>query len=213
MEIFVDHTGDFVEIFRPVSEEIREYFAELNISLPCNFHTEINLDAAQWLTEIAGCLEKGYVMTIDYGYTSPELYSPSRKQGTLTCYHKHTAHDHLYQNIGEQDITAHVNFSALNHWGLKNNLQTCGLTDQCHFLLGLGFEDYFSAIRMKAGQDNYSYFRKYALLKHTLLIDMGNKFKVLIQSKGVNKSRLSGLEYGQGINLPGMMPERKQEHG
>ncbi len=71
------------------------------------------------IEEIAAALNSAYVLTIDYGNRSEQLYIPSKSQGTLLCYHKHSINDAVYENIGEQDITAHVNFSALSHWGLK----------------------------------------------------------------------------------------------
>src|SRR6185312_9952834 len=95
--------------------------------------------------------------------------------------------------IGIQDITAHVNFSALHHWGLNNGLGFCGYTNQANFLQALGLAQHLEkTIEHKPG--DYNSYKKSAYLKYTLLVDMGNKFKILIQSKGVPNRQLSGLK-------------------
>jgi len=192
MEIFVDYHDGFTEILQPADESLRNYFAELNIALPDGFRTEVNLQAIDWIQEAATALQRGYIMTIDYGYQSAELYKTCRSQGTLVCYHKHTVSDAIYANLGQQDITAHVNFSALTHWGARYGLTDCGFTDQCHFLLSLGFKKYLNEA-IAHEQDMIRAVRKAAMLSHTLLIDMGSKFKVLIQEKGGCSRALSGL--------------------
>lgn len=196
MEVFVDYKNDFVELLKPAKKELTDYMAELNVVLPKGFRTEINLEATEWIKDIAASLQKGYVITIDYGYTSNELYSERRRTGTLLCYNKHTINDDLYHNIGEQDITSHVNFSALCHYGLKNQLQCCGLSNQANFLLALGFKDYLRKILIsEPGQDVISMAKKESFLSNTLIMDMGHKFKVLIQQKGIAEKELSGLKF------------------
>lgn len=192
MEVFVDYRHDFVELLKPAGEALRDYFAELNIVLPGGFRTEINLEAIKWMKEVATFLRKGYVITIDYGYSSPELYQGHRSQGTMVCYHKHQVNDDPYHHIGDQDITSHVNFSALIHWGLKNGLHFSGLTNQGSFLLAMGFRDYLMETET-AGEDIALTARKLAFVTHTLIFDMGTRFKVLIQEKGVSKESLTGL--------------------
>jgi len=195
MEVFVDYKDGFVELLKPAKKALTDYMAELNVVLPKGFRTEINLEATQWIKEIATSLKKGYVITIDYGYPSNELYSQRRSTGTLLCYNKHTITDDPYLNIGDQDITCHVNFSALCRWGFKNGLICCGLTNQTNFLLALGFKDYLiKTLTLEPGQDMISLAKKEVFLSHTLLVDMGQKFKVLIQSKGIAKQKLSGLK-------------------
>ncbi|HEY8783769.1 MAG TPA: SAM-dependent methyltransferase [Mucilaginibacter sp.] len=193
MEVFVDDKDGFTELLRPARKALKDYLAELNITLPKGYRTEINLEAVRWIQDIASSLKKGYVMTIDYGYSSEDLYKSSRSRGTLLCYYKHQVNDCPYSNVGKQDITAHVNFSALCHWGLKNGLACCGLTSQANFLLNLGFKDYLRKTDVKVG-DTTQLAMEEVMLTHTLLVDMGNKFKVLIQQKGVPAQQLSGLK-------------------
>jgi SAM-dependent MidA family methyltransferase len=118
-EIFVDYKAGFIELLRPAPKELREYLDELGVVLPKGFRTEINLQATEWIQEISLSLKKGFIITIDYGYPSSGLYCKDKSCGTLVCYNKHTINENPYYDIGNQDITSHVNFSALCHWGLK----------------------------------------------------------------------------------------------
>lgn len=192
MEVFFDYHNGFVEVLRPATQDLKDYISEQGIELPEGFRTEINLQAIDWIREVAGALNRGFVMTIDYGYPASDLYKKSRSGGTLMCYHKHTVNSSVYENIGSQDITSHVNFSALSHWGAKSGLATCGFTDQCHFLLSLGFREYLNQA-MSYEKDVSMAAKKAAIINHTLLMDMGRKFKVLIQEKGICEKRLAGL--------------------
>ncbi|HLG38084.1 MAG TPA: SAM-dependent methyltransferase [Chitinophagaceae bacterium] len=194
MEIFVDYKEEgFTEVMKPATKELATYFAELNVVLPEDFCTEINLEAIEWIKEIGNCLKKGYVLTIDYGFPSSKLYHPRRCNGTLLCYHKHTLNDQLYKNIGEQDITSHINFSALSHWGYKNDLIPVGFTSQASFLVNLGWQDYLNKTLLQHG-DNYQKLRQYSFLKYTLLLDMGQKFNVFIQGKSIPGTKLKGVK-------------------
>jgi SAM-dependent MidA family methyltransferase len=135
---------------------------------------------------VADLLEKGFVITIDYGYPSRELYQDYRKRGTLMAYYRHQAQEDPYVRVGEQDLTAHVNFSALAHWGRKWGLDLLGFVPQNHFLLGLGILDLLS--QDDGGTED-------RLKAKTLLLPggMGEIFKVLIQSKGLEPPVLRGL--------------------
>lgn len=196
MEVYVDYKDGFVELLHPASRKLKNYLEQLQVNLPKGFRTEINLQAIDWIKDIAGVLQKGFVLTIDYGSPSSDLYGPRRSAGTLVCYHKHNKNCCPYINIGNQDITAHVNFSALYHWGLKNGLQYSGFTSQASFLLGLGLTEYLNKQEQNSKTDPADNTQK-AILLHTFLADMGKKFKVLIQNKGIQKPRLSGLQFSQ----------------
>ncbi|HWB91039.1 MAG TPA: SAM-dependent methyltransferase, partial [Puia sp.] len=116
MEVFVGYEDGFFEILRPAGEALKEYLAELQVKLPRGFRTEINLEATEWILEVSAAMKKGFVITIDYGNSSSGLYGQSAGEGTLVCYHRHTVNHSPYQWIGQQDITSHVNFSALELW-------------------------------------------------------------------------------------------------
>ena len=197
MEVFVDHDEEFKEILKPAPTHLKEYFQQLNVILPDEFCTEVNMEAIEWLKKISASLARGFILTVDYGFPSSELYQPYRKLGTIVCYHKHSVNDQPYVHIGEQDITAHVNFSALDLWGERNGLVKCGFTTQSQFLSGLGITNSFRNLEIKE-KNNFD-FRKKLMLLHTLLISMGKKFKVLIQQKGLQKPLLSGLQFCQPL--------------
>ncbi|WP_136667884.1 class I SAM-dependent methyltransferase [Flavobacterium sp. H122] len=184
MEVFIGYDKNFIELLKPASAALKDYFEELNIILPKDYRTEINLQATRWITEIARALKKGYVITIDYGYTSAQLYREQKRLGTLMCYNKHTTNENLYTNIGSQDITSHVNFSALCHWGFKNGLKCVSLTSQADFLMQLGFKECLREMTM-TNKNIIDAVKEEAFLTYTLLLDMGTKFKVLIQEKGM----------------------------
>jgi SAM-dependent MidA family methyltransferase len=193
MEVFVEHQNGFTETMRPASDELKEYLKRLRVQLPRGFHTELNLEAMSWQKNISAHLAKGFVVTIDYGYPSAELYCDERNKGTLSCYHKHKINNRPYENIGAQDITSHVNFSALCLWGAMNGLEYSGYTDQGRFLQNLGFTKILQQhVQPENGVHNL---KNYLMLSQTLLMDMGSKFKVLVQQKGVPDVTLSGLRY------------------
>jgi SAM-dependent MidA family methyltransferase len=216
MEIFVDFNGEFSEVLRPASQELKNYLQALGVTLPEGYRTEINLQALEWIKEVSKALNKGFVLTIDYGFTNSDLYDLRRNEGTLACYHKHTVNDRPYIHIGEQDITAHVNFSALDHWGRLNGLQSGGFTNQAHFLRGLGI----TALLHNNGADDSSNLagafpgglfddpssdiqrmseREKVRLLQTFLLDMGQKFKVLLQHKGIPRPWLSGFYFTEPL--------------
>jgi SAM-dependent MidA family methyltransferase len=191
-EIYVDHRQNFTEVLRPARQELKNYLRELEVQLPEGFHTEINLLAIEWMKEISECLKKGYVLTIDYGFSSSEYYKDSRRRGTLICYNRHSVNENIYQEIGRQDITSHVNFSALCHWGFKYGLDFTGFTDQSAFLLNLGFKELLRKT-LEQNSDLLTAARQEAYVTRKLLLDMGTRFKVLIQQKGIYWHKLTGM--------------------
>lgn len=198
MEVFVGYDNGFTECLRPAGQALKDYFRELNVTLSPDFRTEINLEAVDWITRISGVLKKGFVLTIDYGFPSRVLYDRHRNKGTLVCYHKHMINYSPYTNIGEQDITTHINFSALCHWGYHNGLDLGGYTNQAHFLQGLGLASHLKEMEEKGEMQSWTSDEKLSLIR-TLLMDMGQKFNVLIQYKGLRKPLLSGMRFPQPL--------------
>lgn len=181
-EVHVTYNDGFVELLQPVGEEISAYMDELGVILPKGFRTEVNLEATHWIKQVAQTLAAGYMITIDYGHLSDQLYAPSRSKGTLLCYRNHQITEAFYSEIGQQDITSHVNFSALCHWGKKSGLNEHWFTDQCQFLLAMGFNDLLNQSLLQ--EDNTLVAAKKAsVIRHILLVDMGTKFKVFVQKK------------------------------
>lgn len=192
MEVFVGYANGFEEILQPATEDLKNYFSEQNIILPKDYCTEINLAAIHWLKEISKNLQSGFVLTIDYGFSAADLYSDKRSAGTILCYKGHEINDSPFENIGAQDITAHVNFSALALWGEKLGLKCCGYTSQSNFLRSLGLMDCLRKLEME-NKDSGN--KDHIFQINKLLMDMGNKFKVLVQQKGFKCRMLTGMQF------------------
>jgi SAM-dependent MidA family methyltransferase len=126
------------ELDAPSTPRLAAALAEGGVVLEAGQSAEINLAADEWLAEAAGRLARGLVLTIDYGYLTAELYAPKRREGTFYCYYRHTANDDPYARVGEQDMTAHVDFGALLRAGEPLGLRPLGLTTQGPLLSNLG---------------------------------------------------------------------------
>jgi len=195
-EIFVGFDdGRFMDVLAPVSTcAISEYFAAQSIALCEDQHAEAGLEACDWIGEIGRRLERGYVLTIDYGHPAADLFDDHHMRGTLLVYQNHCATEEFYAAPGEQDLTAHVNFTALESWGGRSGLETAGLTSQTAFLLALGQANEFADL-YDEGQSEAE--RTKARLQLKTLIHpegMGERFQVLAQQKGVSAAQLTGLK-------------------
>jgi SAM-dependent MidA family methyltransferase len=207
-EIFVgwDSNAGFTEIEAPPSSSaLQSYFDRIGVSLEDGQRAEVNLHALDWMRQVGAVLKHGLVLTIDYGHTARDLYAPTRKAGTLLCYHRHTVSDTPYLRVGEQDMTAHVDFTSLALAGREAGLEVTGFTNQLHFLLGLGIESAF------AGLDPESL--ECASLRNLLRPEgMGATYKILVQHKGMPAPELDGLRsrpYFPGALLAGV-PEKRR---
>jgi SAM-dependent MidA family methyltransferase len=190
MEIHVGYKNDFFEILYPAGDDLIEYFKELKIKLPEGYRTEVNIDAIKWIRTVSEKLKKGYVITIDYGYPSGDLYGEQNRNGTIICYRNHRISFNPYKNIGEQDITSHINFSAICLWGFRYGLEYVCFTNQMHFLMALGFEKYLK--EKIHPESDYKNFLNACYLTNVLIHQMGEKLKILIQKKGVPDYKLTG---------------------
>ncbi|MDP2267904.1 MAG: SAM-dependent methyltransferase [Deltaproteobacteria bacterium] len=194
-EIYVDEQdGRFTERRGNLSDPlISAYFDALGIKLAVGQEAEIGLQAGQWLEEMGCILKRGFMMTIDYGCLAAELYDPGRRRGTLRCFYRHQLADSPYENVGRQDITAHVDFTSLIRKGNEIGLDFTGLVPQYRFLMAMGLLEEMAEISQDMSPVNSLQLR--LSLKH--LIDpelgMGEVFKVLIQHRGVDRPELRGL--------------------
>ena len=186
--------GHFIDVLAPLSTcAISEYFAAQGIALSESQHAEAGLEACDWITEIGRRLERGYVLTIDYGHPATELFDEHHMRGTLLAYRNHRASEDFYTSPGEQDLTAHVNFTALESWGKRSGLRTAGLTSQTAFLLALGQGNEFADL-YDEGQTEADRARARLQLKTLIHPEgMGERFQVLVQLKGVTAPQLTGL--------------------
>ncbi|WP_414530326.1 class I SAM-dependent methyltransferase [Nodularia chucula] len=195
----------FVEVTGDVSTpELPNYLDLVEIDLvrggyADGYRSEINLAAGNWLGSVAECLGRGYVLTIDYGYPAHRYYNPRRSHGTLQCYFNHRYHDNPYVNIGKQDITAHVDFTALEKWGDRFNLQKIGFIQQGLFLMALGLGDRIAALSHQEVPISQLLQRREALHKFIDPTALGG-FGVLIQSKGLQQTEIA--QPLQGLTVP-----------
>ncbi len=192
-ECFVSYEqGRFVEVedepLTVVSGHVRRFIDGRGITLEEGVRTEANLDAVDWMQSVASVLKKGIVVTVDYGYPAYELYSSQRPDGTLLCYVRHQVSDDPYVAVGHQDMTAHVDFTALATVGQGSGLELTGFTNQQSFLLGLGVAEHMTE------SDEESV----AQLIHPE--GLGRTHKVLIQHTGMPAPTLSGLKYRPFFN-------------
>jgi SAM-dependent MidA family methyltransferase len=194
-EIFVASDGvGFSEIHMPLSTcAIAEYFATQKITLIEGHQAEAGLEACDWITEIGHRLERGFVLTIDYGHDAAQLFDARHMAGTMLAYANHRANEEFYAAPGKQDLTAHVNFTALRLWGERSGLETIGLVSQTDFLLALGQGNEFADL-YDEGMDETGRVRARLQLKTLIFPEgMGERFQVLIQQKGVDSAKLTGL--------------------
>lgn len=205
-EVFLGIEEDKLsETIHPLStENIPRYFdlVGTDLSQPQyadGYRTEVNLQALEWLETVASKLKRGYIITIDYGYKADKYYHPSRQLGTLQCYYQHRRHNNPYVNIGYQDLTAHVDFTALERKGKQHNLQTIGFTQQGLFLMALGLGDRLSELSSGKYDLSQIFQRRDAL--HQLIDPTGlGGFGVLIQGKNLKEPEKSL----QGLITPPM---------
>jgi SAM-dependent MidA family methyltransferase len=193
-EIFVvEREGRLAEEARPPSTgELEAYFQRLGLSLAEGNRAEVNLEALTWMREVATRLRRGFVLTIDYGYPAEELYAPFRSSGTLMCYHRHRAAEDPYQQLGCQDITAHVDFTTLQIVGEREGLLPLFFGEQYRFLMGLGFVEALMELQAKERDENRARALR-LVLKNLILPEggMGETFKVLVQGKAVGRPELA----------------------
>ncbi len=185
-EIYVTiKNGELVETTDELSSEsLDEYIKREDIDFKEGQEFEINLNSETLLGQIDTILDKGFILTIDYGYLAPELFSPDRMKGTYKCLHKHQINEKPYINIGEQDITAHVDFSNLIAVGEALGLKKVCYTTQGQFLIDWGILDIINNNIKKNKKHNVSLEKDINAIKNLFLPElMGDKFKVLIQQK------------------------------
>ena len=192
-EIYLtNRNGNLEEVYDVLSTyKISNYFQHIDINFselyPENYRTEVNLQALDWLQTVTNKLKKGFLLTIDYGYLADKYYHPQRFQGTLKCYYQHRHHDNPYVNLGRQDITSHVNFTALEKYGEFFGLTKVAYTQQALFLMNLGLGDRLNELSDSKMSLAEMLSKRNQL--HSLINPQGlGNFKILLQSKNLDLS-------------------------
>jgi SAM-dependent MidA family methyltransferase len=182
---------------QPITDrELRIAVLELKIPDIEGYTTEINLRVPDWLEKVGRALQRGYVLTIDYGFPSYAYYAPHRTAGTLTGYAKHRRVDDVLANVGQQDITTHADFSALARAGQRAGLAHLGFLDQQHFLTGIAHDELAGVAGPLTGIAEST--RAWQTLTHPQ--HLGAKFHALVQAKNA-PARLDGLRFARPHDL------------
>ena len=145
--------------------------------------SEANILLSVWLQSVAAVLEQGVMLLLDYGYPRHEYYHPQRSSGTLMCHYRQRAHDDPFLWPGLQDITAHVDFTAVAEAALAADLEVTGYTTQTYFLLDCGLDN----LLQQAGPTDSMHYIKLAQQAKTLILpgEMGERFKCIGLTRGM----------------------------
>jgi SAM-dependent MidA family methyltransferase len=164
---------------------LQELAHKIAASLPTEvlsngYITEVNTYIKPWINSLSECIQTGVIFIIDYGFLREQYYHPDRKEGTLMCHYRHQSHSNPLIQAGEQDITAHVDFSAVIDAATEAGLKALGYAPQAHFLLSLGL--------LQLASHTHDTVEQYQLAQQiktlTLPSEMGELFKVLALAKG-----------------------------
>jgi SAM-dependent MidA family methyltransferase len=172
----------FTSASRPATAELLT--AASALSLPANYATEINLTARALVTSLARMLTRGMALLIDYGFPAREFYHPQRSGGTLMCHYRHHAHDDPFASVGLQDITTHVDFSAVAAAARAGGATVSGYASQAQFLINCGITELLSAV---PASDARAYAPLAAQAQKLLSpAEMGELFKVIALGKNMD---------------------------
>ena len=193
-EVFVTSAGGtLTEVLdEPSSPRIEERLTSLGVSLTEGYRGEVNLAMEDWTGQLAQALDRGFILTIDYGQLATDLYSHQNHQGTLVCYHRHVVSSDPYQHIGHQDMTCQVDFTSLMRLGDRHGLATVGYALQRQFLTNLGFSSCLDALQTQGLSAARTALSRMAMMTLVDPNEYGD-FKVLAQAKG----------HGLGMDLLG----------
>jgi SAM-dependent MidA family methyltransferase len=173
---------------RPADAALQQAVAARMPPLP-GYQSEINLQAEAWVRQMGTWLKQGAALLIDYGFPQREYYHPQRNEGTLMCHFRHHAHSQPLIYAGLQDITAHVDFTAMADAALEGGLDVLGYTSQARFLMNAGMPELLAQANATAQPQTLS-----AVQKLISEAEMGELFKVLAIGRDVGP--LMGFQRG-----------------
>ncbi len=180
---------------RPAHPEIASSSRKITIDLPPSgrYESELALLARLWMRSLGRILERGAILVIDYGFPEGEYFHPQRSMGTLACHYRHHVHADPFYLPGLQDITAHVDFSALARSAREGGLEVLGYATQAQFLVNCGITE----VLAQQNADDAARYLPAAAAAQKLLSpsEMGELFKVLAAGKGVERP-LTGFASG-----------------
>lgn len=194
--VTADEGARFSWSLRPANDEVLTTAQAL--ALPEGYQTEVNVAARGFVASFARLLERGVLLFVDYGYPARDFYHPARAQGTLMCHYRHHAHDDPFVLVGLQDITAHVDFTAVAHAAVGAGLDVLGYTTQANFLVNCGITELMASV---PATDVHAYAPLASQAQQLLSpTDMGERFKVIALGKGI-AGPLRGYAHGDKTHL------------
>jgi SAM-dependent MidA family methyltransferase len=179
--VSADASGGLAWADRPAEGELAGAAEALELATP--YLSEINLLAAPWMRHLVERLAQGAIFVIDYGFPRHEYYHPQRASGTLMCHYRHRAHADPFAHPGEEDITAHVDFTTLAEAAHEAGAELLGYATQAQFLVNCGITE----VLAEANAENALHYAPIAAEAQKLLspAEMGELFKVLVVGRGV----------------------------
>jgi SAM-dependent MidA family methyltransferase len=180
---------------RPAQRELLD--AAQAIEVPVPYLSEINLLAGPWMRHLVESLAEGALFVIDYGFPRREYYHPQRSTGTLMCHYQHRAHADPFAHPGEEDITAHVDFTTLAEAAHDAGADALGYTTQAQFLVNCGITDVLAEVNA----ENALHYAPIAAQAQKLLspAEMGELFKVLGAGRNLGRP-LPGFSRGDRLH-------------
>ncbi len=158
-------------------------------SLAAGYQSELPLQASAWMNTIGRALESGMILIFDYGFPGREFYHPDRSQGTLMCHYRHQVHSDPFFWPGLQDITSHIDFSAIVQTAVIAGLEVSGYCDQANFLISCGLLDLVTEAIQDGGLETREMLEMTAQVKKlTMAHEMGELFKVIALTKNCPSS-------------------------
>jgi SAM-dependent MidA family methyltransferase len=195
--VFVGHEEGrgFFDIEGAISKpELAAYFERLGLLPGEGCFAEVNLDAPEWMARIGRLFDRVVVLTLDYGAPASDLYAPWRRDGTLLCFHKHVAGTDPYVRVGEQDMTAHVDFTSVVAAGREAGLEPLAFARQWDMLTALGIWEGLEPGEGPLALEQHAARRQAAL---ELLDSAGlGRIRALVTAKGVAPGALLGFPGG-----------------
>jgi SAM-dependent MidA family methyltransferase len=189
----VESGAGFGFVTAPITDaELRLHLNTIPRHLNGPYETEVNLAALKWIASLAQKLIRGYVLAVDYGYSRDDFYAPERSSGTLQCYAHHRRIRSPFTDIGDADITAHVDWTSVAERGGECGLSINGFTDQHHFITGL-------ISRLAQGEFAGEIEPRARRALQTLLHPefLGTAFQFLALAKNAPDQQLSGFKFAR----------------
>ena len=193
-EAYVDcKNGKFIWDWRSSSDILKQAVACLETDFADGYESEANLFIESWIKSVSSCLSRGLVLLIDYGFPRREYYHPDRSMGTIMCHYQHRAHPNPLVSVGLQDITAHVDFTAVAEAAVGNGFEIEGYTHQAAFLIDCGITDLLQLAKDDIEQFNWN--------NHVKLLtspsEMGELFKAIALTKNFDEELLGFRTFNQ----------------